>query len=191
MYELPVTVEICGNEYRIRNDADYRVILDCIAIYQDSSLSTLEKTIGALTMFYDCIEDEDDVLSAFGDINEAVTAMMKFISVDEDVGHKVQHKLIDWVQDEKLIVSAVNSVAKTEIRALPYLHWWTFMAHYMAIGECPLSMIVGIRDKITKGKKLEKHEQEFRRNNPQHFTWRTRSAEDENAEKQINDLWNK
>jgi len=84
----------------------------------------------------------------------------------------------------------VNKVANTEIRLEPYIHWWTFMGYYTAIGNCSLSMIVEIRDKIARGKKLEKHEREFRNNNPQYFIWNNRTVEEEEAEKLVREIWN-
>ena len=189
MYNLPTFVYVCGHKYYIRNNADFKTILRCIAACQDEDITEIERTISALIIFYECLKEPEDIFYFFDDVQEAVKEMTSFISVgNEAVGYQAQHKLIDWVQDEKLIVSAVNSVAKTEIRALPYLHWWTFIAHYMAIGECPLSMIVGIRDKIAKGIKLEKHEQEFRRQNPHYFSWRTKNIK--RIEQQIDDMWN-
>ena len=189
MYELPNSVIVNGRKFAIRGKADYRVILDVIAACQDTELEMYEQTITALTIFYEGINDYDDVFTVFSDISAAVTAMTDLISMEkEEIGYRVNHKLIDWQQDEYLIVSAVNNAAHTEIRAIPYMHWWTFISHYMAIGECALSTIVGIRDKIARGKKLEKHEQEFRRQNPQYFRWKT---EERQAQNLFDELWNK
>ena len=41
------------------------------------------------------------------------------------------------------------------------MHWWTFLGLFSEIGECTFASIVNIRNKRNKGKKLEKHEQEF------------------------------
>ena len=35
MYEIPISVRINNIEYRIRNNGDYRVILDCFSALQD------------------------------------------------------------------------------------------------------------------------------------------------------------
>jgi hypothetical protein len=122
-------------------------------------------------------------------VEKAGQEMMNFISCySNQVGHKVNRKLMDWVQDEHLIVSAVNNVAKTEIRALEYLHWYTFIGYYMAIGESSFSTVVSIRDKIARGKKLEKYEQEFKRENPEYFRWKNQELESENI---LNEIWNK
>lgn len=172
MYDLPTTVTINGKVFNIHNNGDYRAILSTIAVYQDLELTEEEKVLTALTVFYEDINSIEDI-EKLGDIKQAVYEMMRFIAAnDEETGAKVPHKLLDWEQDEKLIVSAVNKVAGTEIRALPYLHWWTFIGYYMAIGECSLSTVVGIRSKIARGKKLEKYEQEFKRQNPQYFVWK-------------------
>ena len=89
-----------------------------------------------------------------------------------------------------MICSAINNVANKEIRFEPYIHWWTFMGYYMAIGECPLSTIVGIRSKIMHGKKLEKYEKEMMTNNPEYFSDDYRSLEDIEADMEIRKLWN-
>ena len=192
MYELPTTVPVKGTVYNIRNKADYRVILDIIGTYEDVELTEEERIVVSLIMFYECLESVDDIFDEFNTpelLEEAVIEMNKFISLyDEDIGYKTQHKVIDWVQDEQLIVSAINGVAKTEIRALEYLHWWTFISFYMAIGESALATIVGIRDKIARGKKLDKTEKEFKRNNPQYFRWK---SEQEQTNQLLLEIWNK
>ena len=79
-------------------------------------------------------------------------------------------------------------IRQTEIRALPYLHWWTFIGYYMAVGECTLSTIVSIRDKIARGKKLDDFEKEFKRDNPQYFRWKSEQAE---SDMLLKEIWNK
>lgn len=192
MYELPITTVVGGNTYKIRNKADYRVILDIIATCEDTELTVEEQAVISLIMFYEGIDSIEDVLTTFDTVDlleSAVDQMMHFISCyDDDIGYKTQHKVIDWTQDELLIVSAINNVAHTEIRALEYLHWWTFIGYYMAVGECTLSTIVGIRDKIARGRKLDDFEKEFKRDNPQYFRWKSQERE---SQQLIKDLWNK
>ena len=64
------------------------------------------------------------------------------------------------------------------------------MGYYLAIGECPLSTVVSIRDKLVRGKKLEKWEREFQLNNPDYFKWDFKSVEEKEAESLIRELWN-
>ena len=52
-----------------------------------------------------------------------------------------------------------------EVRALEYLHWWTFLNAYYEIGDCFFAQIVSLRDKLSKGKQLDKTDREFYRKN--------------------------
>ena len=97
---------------------------------------------------------------------------------------------MDWKQDSQLICSAINKVANMEVRNVEYMHWWTFMGYYMAIGECPYSTILSIRDKIISGKKLEKHEKEFKQKNPRYFTWNSKTTEQQEADAWLKEVWN-
>lgn len=191
MYELPITVEVAGKSYKIRNGADYRTIIGVISLCEDPELTKEERTVSALIVFYEDINELEDIFEVFGEnTKDAMDAMLKFISYDydDDLSSSANIKLIDWVQDENLIIAGVNSVARTEIRALEYLHWWTFLSYYMSIGESALSTVVSIRNKIAKGKKLEKYEKEFRRENPAYFRWKNKEIEERNF---IESIWNK
>ena len=64
------------------------------------------------------------------------------------------------------------------------------MGYYSAIGNCPLTTIISIRDKMIRNQKLEKYEKEFRRNNPQYFVWNSRTIEQQEADKLARELWN-
>lgn len=191
MYEIPTTITVGSTEYRIRNKGDYRMVLDCFSALQDASLNSNERLFCSLIIFYEdinCIAD----INKFEDLEEAATKMFDFFNCgrSQSVGKKMNHKLIDWEQDSQIICSAINKVANKEVRAEPYIHWWTFMGYYSAVGESLLSTIVSIRDKIVRGKKLEKHERTFRQENPEYFIWNTNNI-DEEAEELFNELWNK
>lgn len=191
MYEIPTTITVGSTEYRIRNKGDYRMVLDCFSALQDASLNSNERLFCSLIIFYEdinCIAD----INKFEDLEEAATKMFDFFNCgrSQSVGKKMNHKLIDWEQDSQIICSAINKVANKEVRAEPYIHWWTFMGYYSAVGESLLSTIVSIRDKIVRGKKLEKHERTFRQENPEYFVWNTNNI-DEEAEELFNELWNK
>lgn len=72
-------------------------------------------------------------------------------------------RLLDWQQDAPLIAAGVNRAAGCDVRSLPYLHWWSFLAFFDAIGDGALSTVVAIRGKLRRGKKLEPWEQEYYR----------------------------
>lgn len=157
IYDLPTELNICGATYAIRHD--YRAILDiCIAL-SDRELTDEEKTIAALTIFY---PDLDDM--PWDHYPEALQKCYDFIERGEkhsDSGPK----LMDWEHDFQYIVAPINKAIGTEVRALPYLHWWTFLSAYMEIGDCTFAQIVSIRDKKARHKQLEKWEKDWYKRN--------------------------
>ena len=168
-YELPTSVILNDTEHAIRRDGDFRMVLDCFRLLQDEELDDNERILACLTVFYDELDGIETVYQ-LGDLEEAVKQMFSFFNCNqENVGAKAEGKVIDWDKDALMIISAINKVAGKEIRKEKYLHWWTFMSYYMAIGECALSTVVNIRRKIIKGKKLEKFEQDYVNENPELF----------------------
>ena len=190
MYSIPTSIEINGVEYHIRNNGDYRVILDCFRALEDAELMPRERLLCSLIIFYEDFNSIDDIIKV-RNIEEFVTKMYEFFNCGSTMsGTRTNHKLIDWEQDEQIICSAVNTVANKEIRLEPYIHWWTFMGYYTAIGECPLSTIIHIRNKIVTGKPLEKYERTFRNTNPQYFTWNSKTIDEKEADLLVKELWN-
>lgn len=190
MYEIPTTIEVGGKTYHIRNKGDFRVILDCFRALDDPELENVERLMASLIIFYEELDGIDN-LYEIENINDLVTAMYNFFNCNtpDGVGANKHRKLVDWQTDEQLICSAVNKVANMEIRLAPYIHWWTFIGYYTSVGESSLSTVISIRDKIVRGKKLEKHEREFRLNNPQYFVWNARTTEESEADKLVRNLW--
>ena len=193
MFELPTTITVDGKEYPIRNKGDYRMIFDVFNALNDDELDNSLRIVTALIIFLDDMSDIRDIFDAFPDENlleEASNAMMLFINCGqaEALGVHTKNSVIDWEQDQQLVAGAVNVVANMEVRALPYLHWWTFMGYFMGIGEGVFSTIVNIRSKIKEGKKLEKYEQEFRRDNPQYFMAK-RTAAEKDFDEELRRMW--
>ena len=190
MYEIPTTVLIEGQSYAIRNKGDFRMVLDCFIALNDTELSEQERILSAIIIFFDGFTDVEDV-EQFESIEEAVKQMYIFFNCGrEDTGQRELPKLIDWKTDSQLIASAINKVAGMEIRAEKYIHWWTFMGYYMAVGQSALSTVVGIRYKMLKGKKLEKYEKQFKADNPQYFVWDSRTTEEKELDELVKSLWN-
>lgn len=162
IYELPTAIECGGQELPIRNRGDWRMAIDVLIALGDPELTGQERMAAAMTIFYETPLDE------IADLNTASAQMCEWLSAGQNAPSRGR-KLMDWETDGLLIISGVNGVLGREVRAEPYLHWWTFFAAYMGIGESALATVVSIRDKIAKGKKLEKYEREFKRDNPQYF----------------------
>lgn len=175
--QLPTELEVNGNSYKIR--ADFRIALLIFQAINDPDLLEKEKGFIYLDAFY---EDLDSM--PIEDYQEAMEREAWFLDggrVIEQNHH--QKKLIDWEQDEQLLFPAVNKVAGTETRSLPFLHWWTFLGFFNEIGENSLfANVISIRSKKAKGKKLEKYEQEFYKENKDIIDIKTQYSEEEKAE---------
>ena len=172
---LPTSAEIGGKVYPIH--ADYRDILEIFTYFEDPDLPEYIRWQIALALFYE------------GDIpQEQMQAAMEYLSAFINCGRmeevKPGPKLLDWEQDALTIVADVNKVAGQEIRAIPFVHWWTFMAWFNAIGEGQLSTIVSIRDKLRRGKKLEKWEKDFYKENKGRVDMKKRYSGEELAEQE-------
>lgn len=159
---LPEFLTVAGVEYPIRSD--YRNVLQVFEAFQDPEMEMAEKWIVAAFLLFEAFHCADDVLEAVRggfDLSDAQKQISWFISAGRPEKEVAERPVYDWQKDEQMIFSAVNKVAGKETRELEYLHWWTFLGYFNEIGEGNFSFIVGIRDKINRGKKLEKHEREF------------------------------
>lgn len=153
---LPTSAEIGGQKFLIH--ADYRDILDVIRHLNDPGEPEFIRWAVALALFY---EGEIPMENR----QEAMEHLAEFINCGEAEKGRSGPQLLDWEHDANAIVADVNKVAGQEIRSLPFLHWWTFVACFRAIGEGQLSTLVSIRDKLRRHKKLEKWEQDYVREN--------------------------
>lgn len=159
---LPETLTVGGADYPIRTD--YRNVLQVFEAFQDMELTQEEKWIVAIYLLFEGFSCDDDVLEAAQDgfdLEEAIKQISWFISAGQPEKQVLEQPTYNWTQDEQIIFSAVNKVAGRETRELEYLHWWTFLGYFNEVGEGTFSFIVGIRNKLNKGKKLEKQEKEF------------------------------
>ena len=194
MYELPTTITVNDTVFAIRDNGDYRMVLDCFVAINDVELSEQERILTTLAIFFPVFDNVELLFSSDEEVlSELVKKMFDFFNCNQNnaPGANTNLKLIDWNTDSQLICSGINNVANTEIRSVEYCHWWTFMGYYCAIGESPLATVVGIRNKILKGKKLEKYETEFRRDNPQYFIWDSRTLKQKEEDALLNEIWNK
>ena len=158
VWELPTSLVIGGVGYPIRSD--FRAILDILQVMSSDEYEEDEKKMIFFTIFF-----EDYTKIPAEHYEEAGKKAVEFI--DMGMGEEKQKKpqTMDWAKDAPIIIPAVNKVMGAEIRSMPYLHWWTFLGAYMEIGESLFSSVLNIRQKKAKGKKLEKYEQEFYREN--------------------------
>ncbi len=179
---LPTTLEVAGINRKIRTD--FRDILVIMQAFADPELSMVEKYDVMLIVLYE--ELNEIPLEA---MNEAIEKGLWFLDCgQQDDEKRPPVKVMDWEQDENLVFPAINKVAGREVRAVEYMHWWTFMGYFMEIDDGTFSMVLGIRQKRAKGKKLEKWEQEFYRNNRKICDLQKRYTAEEQKEM---DYWNR
>ena len=167
-WDLPTTLNIHGTEYRIRSD--FRAVLDVLTAMNDPDLflpdaDEWEQQAVRMSTMTTIIYPDYELIPR-DHYMEACNKAIQFI----DMGMKEDNKrplprLMDWEQDGQIIIPAINRVVGKEVRALEYLHWWTFLGAYMEIGDCLFSQIVSVRGKRAKHKKLDTWEKEFIREN--------------------------
>lgn len=153
---LPTVLEVGGKEYSIRSD--YRAALDIFLALTDIELDKYNQIMEALEILYiDPIPPEH--------LKEAIDKMMWFLNGGETEKQKKGAKLVSWTQDFNLIASPISKNIGQDIRGMPYLHWWSFLSVYMAIGDCLFAQVVALRDKLSRRKPLDKTDREFYRRN--------------------------
>ena len=155
-WALPREARIGEKTYPIHTD--YREMLEIFSWLQKEELPEFLRWQIALALFYDGEIPEEN-------FNRAAEYFCWFANCGQEESGSPGPKLLDWEADAQDIVADVNKVAGQEIRSIPYLHWWTFMGWFRGIGEGNLSTLLSIRDKLRRGKKLEKWEQEYCRRN--------------------------
>lgn len=184
LWELPTSVKANGHEYTIRTD--YRAVLDVLTALSDKEMTGdtpeetnyIQREIIRQIMF----ENPDSILAE--DLEPALKAVAEFIDMGVEKTDKPSPQVMDWEQDATLIIPAVNRVIGREIRADKYMHWWTFLSAYMEIGECTFTHILSIRQKKATGKKLEKWEQDYIRDNKDVVMLKDKLTEQEKRERE-------
>lgn len=157
MWDLPLTVEIDGVRHNIRNQCDYRVILDIFKVFNDVELTDEEKFKCAICIFYEDVEK----------ITNWEVALQKMMYVlncgrQDDSQEQNKPKVMDWEYDFSIVAPAIGRVLGYDIRTPgKYIHWWTVYGAYMEIGDCLFANVISIRSKRIKGKKLEDYERKF------------------------------
>ncbi len=153
--QLPTSLEIRGVKYDIRSD--YRNILRIISAFDAKDLRDSEKALVCLRRMY--VDFDAIPRDAY---EEAYKAAVAFIECGMHSDDGRNPKVVEWDKDAQLIFAAINKVAGHEVRADPYMHWWTFLGYFQNVDRDDLwGFVLTIRQKRAKGKKLEQYETEF------------------------------
>ncbi|MBQ3000393.1 MAG: hypothetical protein IJD63_01450 [Oscillospiraceae bacterium] len=170
---LPQTAVIGGREYKLR--CDFRDVLKIFSYFGDPNLADVLKWQIALNLFY-----EGEIPAAHR--NQAMAYLADFITCGKrETGGGA--RLLDWEQDAHIIIGEVNRVAGCEIREKAFIHWWTFLSYFYAIGEGQLSFLVSLRRKRLRGEKLTDWEQQYVRENRETVELRPKYSREEAEER--------
>lgn len=180
LWQLPRQAVIGGKTYQIH--PDFRDILEIFGYLNDENLPETFRWRIALALFYEGQIPPEHRL-------EAMEYLADFIRYGcEDTPGP---QLLDWQQDAAAILSGVNAAAGQEVRDKPFVHWWTFLSWFSAIGQGELATRVSIRGKLSRGQKLEPWEQDYYRQNRQRVDRKPRYTAAELAERdRLNKLLN-
>ena len=157
-WELPQLLRVGEQEWKIRSD--FRAVLDILNFFNDPEYEEDEKWWICLDILYEDFQRMPQELWL-----EAAQQAIAFIDMGTKEKNGSKPRLMDWEQDAPIIIPSVNRVLGKEIRALPYLHWWTFL--WEPIWRSGRVCFSGgfSSKKRTQKKKLEKWEREFYREN--------------------------
>lgn len=150
LWRLPVALTVGGQPVPIR--ADFRQVLQVLQCFEDEGLPLFARWRKALRLFY-----ETPIAPEYR--QEAMEQLCGFISCYQPA--RPGPRLMSWSHDAHLIAAQVNQVAGREVRQEEFLHWWTFLGYFHAIGPGPFSQVVAIREKLRRGKPLDEEERQF------------------------------
>ena len=187
-WDFPTSLNVGGVDYEIRTD--YRVVLDLFAALSDPELTDLNEQMTSYMqsqvimqiMFPDC----DNIPHEHW--QEALNKVSEFIDMGITEDSK-KPKTMDWEQDAPILIPAINRVLNCEIRAQKYIHWWTFLGAYMEIGESLFSNVIHIRQKKATGKKLEKWEQDFYKENKSLIDFKQKDRRSSEEKEELRDYF--
>ena len=183
-YDLPTSLTVGGVERKIRTG--WRAIVDILIALNDPEFDAEQKAVAMIQIIY---PDWRDIPPE--DMEEAVVKASEFIDACDRRRYdgKSIPRVIDWEQDIRLIIPAINKEARSDIRKDPDIHWWTVYAWFMASDDDLLATVINIRRKQAMGKKLEKWEEEFCRLNKQLVEMRRRETPEDRAAKAYFEKW--
>lgn len=156
---LPMQAVIEDRVYEIHTD--YRDILELLRWLDGTAAPELdrgERWYVAMRLFY-----PDFAAMPRQDWQAATRFLTRFLSAGRPEPDHAAPRLMDWQQDAPLIAAGIQQATGQDVRALPYLHWWSFLSAFDAIGDGTFATVVAIRDKLRRGKKLEPWELDFYR----------------------------
>lgn len=178
LWRLPTALTVGGQEYGIH--ADFRDILEIFSYFQDPDTPEFIRWQIALRLFYERPIPMEHQM-------EAMEKLTEFINYGQP--QTAGPTLLNWQKDADMIIADVNKAAGQEVRAVKFVHWWTFLSWFHSIGEGQLSTVIGIREKLHRGKALEAWEKDYYRKNKSRIDLpKTYSAQEKAERDRLNQM---
>ena len=144
LYEkLPDTVNVGGIAYAVYTD--FREWIAFFDMMADENYTPKEKLMTSLRWFRE--KPPSDLLAAWN-------ALLQFAGCadhpndeePEETNHRKETNCFSWSYDSAYVLGAFLQCYHMDLRAVPYLHWYHFMALFEALpDDLPLKKRIGYR----------------------------------------------
>ena len=139
---------------------------------EDSSLSELDKTVKALSLYY----DTGDLKNSFKPpipIEEAIDKMLWFYRAGKEENGAVSAgkgaQIYSYSYDDEYIFAAFLEQYGVDLQDIPYLHWWKFKAMFLGLkSDSRIVEIMGYRS-IDITSKMSNEQKQFYRKMKKQF----------------------
>lgn len=141
--ELPESVTISDTEYTI--DTDFRTCLKIIMAFEDNELTPQEKQLILLSNLYSVVPD---------DIGAALEQANWFLNGGKsgETDTDPQPRVYSFAKDGNFIYAAFRQTHGIDL-ATAKLHWWTFLALFMDLGQdTTFCQLTALRKRLATGK---------------------------------------
>ena len=139
---LPEIIDISGKTYKI--NTDFRTCLKTIMAFEDNTLTSQEKQSILLSNLYPTIPPNP---------LEAITRAQWFLNGGlENDNEAVGSRVYSFSNDANFIFAAFRQTHSIDLQK-ENLHWWTFLALFMDLGQdTTFCQLVSLRKRLKSGK---------------------------------------
>jgi hypothetical protein len=154
---LPESVVIGGKDVAI--NTDFRDCLRVILAYEDDELTSQEKQIITLSNLYPSVPL---------DLHEAMTQAKWFLDCgkdDEQTDDRHHPRVYSFSKDAEMIYAAFRQVHGIKLDTEYQLHWWKFVALFMAVmanQDTAFGSLVTLRLRVKTGKATKEEQRAAR-----------------------------
>ena len=166
----PKTVIVGGAEVPI--NSDFRASIRFEMLMEDPSIPDLEKTVKALSLYYD-VDHLGDGFMPPAPLEESLEKMLWFYRAGKDENGAVSARkgaqIYSYSFDDEYIFAAFLEQYGVDLQDIPYLHWWKFKAMFLGLkADSRIVEIMGYRS-IDITSKMSNEQKQFYRKMKKQF----------------------